>query len=89
MATTKKAVTIRFQPRVYEKLKVIAESEKRSVTNLVEYLSEKYIGEYETKNGTINFSDDNTNSANQIVQNNHGGNNVLTAGNSKNLLAFV
>ena len=55
MTTKKKAVTIRFQPRVYEKLKVIAEYEKRSVTNLVEYLSEKHIENYETKNGKLHI----------------------------------
>ena len=54
MATTKKAVTIRFQPNIYRKLKAIAEYEKRSVTNLVEYLSEKHIENYETKNGKLN-----------------------------------
>ena len=55
MAKQKKAVTIRFQPLTYEKLKFIAQSEQRSLTNLVEYLSTQFLQRFETQNGQIKF----------------------------------
>jgi predicted DNA-binding protein len=45
MATDKKAVLVRFYPEVHEKLQNIAKKNKRTVTNLVEYLVEKSLSQ--------------------------------------------
>jgi predicted transcriptional regulator len=49
MATEKKAVLVRFYPEVHEKLQKIAKKNKRTVTNLVEYLVEKSLAQDETE----------------------------------------
>ena len=53
MATKKRPVLIRVQPYNYEKLKAIADSNRRSVSNQLEFLMEKFIESYETQNGQI------------------------------------
>lgn len=53
MATNKKQVGIRIKPSSYEKLKVIAEKNRRTVTNQVEYLVEGFIDGYESQYGQI------------------------------------
>lgn len=89
MTTNKRQFTMRMQPENYDKIRVIASTNKRSLAMQIEYLIEKCISDYETRNGAINFDDDASPSQNQIVQNNHGGTNVLTAGNSQNVLNFI
>ena len=89
MSTNKRQFTMRMQPENYDKIRVIASTNKRSLAMQIEYLIEKCITDYETRNGTINFDDDASPSQKQIVQNNHGGTNVLTAGNSQNVLNFI
>ena len=53
MATNKKQVGIRIKPQNYDKLKVIAEKNSRTVTNQVEYLVARCIEDYEEKYGQI------------------------------------
>lgn len=53
MATNKKQVGIRIKPQNYDKLKVIAEKNSRTVTNQVEYLVARYIADYESQYGQI------------------------------------
>jgi len=46
---TKIAYTIRIDEEIYEKAKIVAESELRSVNNLIEYLLLKKIKEFEAE----------------------------------------
>lgn len=50
----------------YEKIKAIAKKDKRSVSNQIEILIEKYIEEYESKHGSINIQ------KNINIEDNHG-----------------
>ena len=53
MATNKKPILIRVQPVNYEKLKAIADKNRRSLSNQLEYLMIQYIDQYENEHGTI------------------------------------
>jgi len=64
MATKKRPVLIRFQPFIYEKLQFLADNDKRTVTNLVEYWVEQQISNYESKHGQISPLVQNTNNGN-------------------------
>ena len=50
MTTEKRAVLVRFYPEVHKKLQSIAEKDKRTVTNLVEYLVETSLSKIEPEN---------------------------------------
>lgn len=70
MATNKKQVGIRIKPQNYDKLKVIAEKNSRTVTNQVEYLVARCIADYESQYGKI------TPDANGGINNQQVGNNI-------------
>ena len=53
MATDKRQVSIRIKLLNYDKLKIIAEKNSRTVTNQVEYLVARYIEDYEARYGQI------------------------------------
>ena len=53
MATNKRPVLIRVQPVNYDKFKVIADKNGRSVSNQLEYLMRIFIENYEVQNGQI------------------------------------
>ncbi len=53
MATDKRAFTMRMQPENFEKIKYIAEVNKRSIAMQIEFLIESCIADYEKKNGKI------------------------------------
>lgn len=53
MTTDKRQFTLRLQEENFEKIKVIAEKNKRSIAAQIEFLIEEYIAEYERQNGTI------------------------------------
>lgn len=90
MSTKKPAFTLRMQSANVEKIKFIAAKNKRSLSGQIEFIVERFIEEYESNNGVINFNnEDYSTSPKSIVQNNHGGNNILTAGNNKNTFSFV
>jgi hypothetical protein len=50
MATNKFRATIRFKEELYDQLQSIAEKEKRSINNLVEYIVEQWVDEYQSPN---------------------------------------
>lgn len=58
MATEKKAVLVRFYPEIHQKLQSIARKNKRTVTNLVEYLVENSLSQFdsESKNDVFSYS---------------------------------
>lgn len=53
MATAKIQTGMRLTETTYEKLKVIASVEGRSLNNLVEYVLNQYIDRFEKENGPI------------------------------------
>ena len=59
MATAKRQVLMRFQPESYDKLKILAAYNRRSVTNQVEILVDQFIKNYENQHGTIPLMNDN------------------------------
>ena len=55
MATSKIQTGLRLNESLYEKLRVIAAKEQRSLNNLLEYAAQKYVEQYEIENGPIPF----------------------------------
>ena len=53
MATDKRAFTMRMQAENFEKIKYIAESNKRSIAMQIEYLIEQCALEFEKEHGAI------------------------------------
>lgn len=58
MAVIKSNFTMRLDPVTHYKIKKIAESEMRSLTNMIEYLIAKEISRYEKENGEISYTDE-------------------------------
>ena len=76
MATDKRQFTMRMQPENFDKMKVIAAANKRSVAMQIEYLLEQCIAEYETRYGMIPLHD--SVQKNVIHQSNRNGDNILS-----------
>ncbi|GKS10945.1 MULTISPECIES: Arc family DNA-binding protein [Paenibacillus] len=57
MATNKRVFTLRLEEENFEKIKYIAERNKRSIAMQIEYLIEQYVEEFEKKNGEIRVED--------------------------------
>jgi len=53
MATSKVQTGLRLPEPTYDKLRALAVRETRSLNNLIEYILQKYLEEYEETNGTI------------------------------------
>jgi len=53
MPTYKRIFTLRLEDKNFDKIKFIADKNKRSITMQIEYLVEECIDEYEKKNGSI------------------------------------
>ncbi len=53
MATSKMQTGLRLEESVYWKLKALSEKECRSINNLVEYIVQQYLEDYEARNGAI------------------------------------
>ncbi|MCI1958993.1 MAG: Arc family DNA-binding protein [Clostridia bacterium] len=58
MATEKRAFTMRMQNENFEKIKFLAEQNKRSIAMQIEFLIEKAVSEYEAKHGEIKINED-------------------------------
>lgn len=56
MTTNKRAFTMRMQAENFEKIKIIAECNKRSIAMQIEYLIENCIEQYEKSMVKLNFS---------------------------------
>lgn len=50
MATNKIQTGLRLNEQLYEKIRELAVIENRSMNNLIEYILQKYIEEYERRN---------------------------------------
>lgn len=53
MATNKRVFTLRLEEKNFEKIKIIADKNKRSIAMQIEYLIEQHIDEFERENGVI------------------------------------
>lgn len=53
MATNKVQTGLRLNETTYEKAKIISAREQRSLNNFIEFVIQRYIEEYENKNGEI------------------------------------
>ena len=53
MPTNKIQTGLRLNEMTYEKVKVISTREQRSMNNFIEFVIQRYIEEYECKNGEI------------------------------------
>lgn len=58
MATSKIQTGLRLDEITYAKAKALADQERRSLNNLVEYALQKYIFEFETVNGPISVPEE-------------------------------
>jgi len=59
LATNKIQTGLRLKETTYEKAKILAAQEQRSFNNLVEYVVQRYIEDYEAKNGIIQIPEKN------------------------------
>ncbi len=57
MATKKPLIKSYVKQEIYNKIKVLAEKENRSVSNLTEFIIEKAITDYESQHGNITNGD--------------------------------
>ena len=55
MATVKIQTGLRLDETTYEKLRILAFRENRSINNLVEYIVKRYLVKYEDQNGVISL----------------------------------
>ncbi len=58
MAVIKTQFTLRLNPSDHAKIKKIAETENRSLTNMIETLVKQKIQQYEQENGEIMLTDE-------------------------------
>lgn len=58
MATNKVQTGLRLNEPLYEKIRSISSMEKRSLNNLIEYVLQRYVEDYERKNGPVPLPDD-------------------------------
>lgn len=80
MATKKRPVLIRVQPYNYEKLKAIADGNRRSVSNQLEYLMEQFIANYEMQYGQIPLTGEEQKQNNVPLNKQIGNNNFFSVG---------
>ena len=57
MAANKIQTGLRLNETIYEKLRVLSSRETRSLNNLIEYVLQRYVNEYEAEHGTIQIPD--------------------------------
>lgn len=57
MAVSKIQTGLRINETTYAKLKTLSAKENRSINNLVEYIIQKYLEDFENTNGTIPLAD--------------------------------
>lgn len=80
MATDKRQFTMRMQQENYDKIRVIAAINKRSIAMQIEYLLERCISDYEAEHGAIQLTP-NTPSRNITPTSKNGSNFGVVGGN--------
>lgn len=58
MATNKVQTGLRLHEALYDKIRTISTMEKRSLNNLIEFVLQKYVEDYEKKNGPVPLADE-------------------------------
>lgn len=58
MATNKVQTGLRLHEALYDKIRMISTMEKRSLNNLIEFVLQKYVEDYEKKNGPVPLPDE-------------------------------
>lgn len=58
MATAKVQTGLRLDEELYEKLKTLSQMEGRSLNNLVEFITRRFVADYEAQNGPLPRSQD-------------------------------
>ena len=58
MATNKIQTGLCLNETAYDKLRILSSREARSLNNLIEYVLQKYLDEYEAENGAIVVPDE-------------------------------
>lgn len=53
MPVSKVQTGLRLEEGLYEKVKTLSELEGRSLNNLIEYITRKYVADYEAQNGPL------------------------------------
>lgn len=53
MPVSKVQTGLRLEESLYEKVKTLSELEGRSLNNLIEYITRKYVADYEAQNGPL------------------------------------
>ena len=53
MATNKVQTGLRINEGIYKKLRYLASKEQRSLNNLMEYILQQYLNQYEQEHGEI------------------------------------
>lgn len=53
MPVSKVQTGLRLEEGLYEKVKTLSELEERSLNNLIEYITRKYVADYEAQNGPL------------------------------------
>lgn len=53
MATNKVQTGLRINEHTYEKIRYLCAREQRSLNNLIEYVLQQYVEQYEKENGPI------------------------------------
>lgn len=53
MAVIKIQTGLRLEEELYEKVKLLADMEGRSINNLVEFITRQYVANYERQNGPL------------------------------------
>lgn len=78
MSTDKRVFTLRMRPENFDKVRVLAAINKRSVAKQIEFLVEKSIKEYEEHHGAIPLLDEDRQSQIAINFTNQVGDNNLS-----------
>lgn len=58
MATLKTQFSLRLDPIIYAKLKIISKVENRSVSNMIDFIIKQTIKKYENEKGIIHLTED-------------------------------
>ena len=58
MATNKVQTGLRLNEPLYDKIRTISSLEKRSLNNMIEFVLQKYVEDYEKINGPVPLPDE-------------------------------
>ena len=53
MASSKMQTVLRLEDTLYDKIRVLAHKDHRSINNMLEHILQSYVEEYELENGNI------------------------------------